>query len=215
MMGIIEEENEDGGFNELVKFTLPGYISGLLLGGILDFLGYQRVAVGQWLVRTLAGEGESILEGIYALRRRLGRKSVGLAEAYGWGKFLGMTTPWWIDWISRAIGVDVYGVQGFFIPYFYGMSDQIGAAVSGLLYLRRQGGSWRVAFATYIRHPVMITGLILILVIPFGLLAARILGFSPTTQVLTAFETISSNLCWIPPVVGWLMEEKGEKDLVE
>lgn len=214
-MGVNEEEIEEGGFSELVKYTLPGYVLGLVIGAVLDFFGFQRAAIGQWLVRTLAGEGESILEGIYALRRRLGRKSVGLAEAYGWGKFFGMTIPWWIDLISRAGGVDVYGVQGFFIPYFYGMSDQIGAALSGLLYLRRQGGSWRVAIATYIRHPVMITGLILILVIPFGLLAARILGFSPTTQVLTALETIASNLCWIPPVVGWLMEEKGKKNLVD
>jgi hypothetical protein len=214
-MGVNEEEIEEGGFSELVKYTLPGYVLGLVIGAALDFLGFQRAAIGQWLVRTLAGEGESILEGIYALRCRLGRKSVGLAEAYGWGKFLGMTIPWWIDWISRASGVDVYGVQGFFIPYFYGMSDQIGAALSGLLFLRRQEGSWRVAIATYIRHPVMITGLILILVIPFGLLAARILGFSPTTQVLTALETIASNLCWIPPVVGWLMEGKGEKNLVD
>jgi hypothetical protein len=213
-MGVNEEEIEEGGFSELVKYTLPGYVLGLVIGAALDFFGFQRAAIGQWLVRTLAGEGESIIEGIYALRRRLSRKSVGLAEAYGWGKFLGMTVPWWIDWISRASGVDVYGVQGFFIPYFYGMSDQIGAALSGLLYLRRQGGSWRVAFASYIRHPVMITGLILILVIPFGLFAARILGFSPTTQVLTALETIASNLCWIPPVVGWLFEEKREKDLV-
>jgi hypothetical protein len=213
-MGVNEEEIEEGGFSELVKYTLPGYVLGLVIGAALDFFSFQRAAIGQWLVRTLAGEGESIIEGIYALRRRLSRKSVGLAEAYGWGKFLGMTVPWWIDWISRASGVDVYGVQGFFIPYFYGMSDQIGAALSGLLYLRRQGGSWRVAFASYIRHPVMITGLILILVIPFGLFAARILGFSPTTQVLTALETIASNLCWIPPVVGWLFEEKREKDLV-
>jgi len=41
-------------------------------------------------------------------------------------------------------------------------------------------------------------------IVPAGLLAARLLGFSPTTQTYTALETIAANLCWLPPLVGWL-----------
>lgn len=198
------EDTEE--FGELLRYTLVGYVGGLLLGGILDHLGFQRSAVGQWLVRTISGEGESLLEGLFALRRRLGRGAVGMAEAYGWGKVIGMIVPWWIDWGSRALGVDVYGVSGFYIPYFYAMSDQIGANISGLLFLRGRSGSWREALAGYVRHPVMLTSLLVILVVPVGLFLARMLGFSPSTQVLTALETIASNLCWVPPTVGWLRE---------
>jgi hypothetical protein len=162
----------------------------MVLGGVLDALGFQRSAVGQWLVRTLAGEGESVMEGVYALRRRLAERGASLAEAYGWGKLIGMTVPWWIDWGSRLLGVNVYGVEAFYIPYFYAMSDQIGGNVSGLLFLRRRDG----------------TGLVVVLVVPAGLLAARLLGFSPSTQVLTALETMAANLCWLPPAVGWWWE---------
>jgi hypothetical protein len=135
-----------------------------------------------------------------------------MAEAYGWGKFLGMTIPWWIDWGSRSLGIDMYGTQSFYIPFFYGMSDQIGANISGLLFLRRKSGSWRKAFQEYIHHPVMISGLLLILIVPIGLLLARVAGFSPTNQVLTALETIASNLCWIPPLIGSRRSSYGNED---
>jgi len=202
----LSEEPEE--FGELVRYTLAGYVGGLVLGGFLDYLGFQQSAVGQWLVRTLSGEGESLFEGLYALRKRVGRSEAGMAEAYGWGKFIGMTVPWWIDWGSRFLGVDVYGVQGFYIPYFYAMSDQIGANVSGLLFLRRRSNSWGEALASYGRHPVMLTSLLVILAVPVGLFLARSLGFSPSTQVLTALEMIVSNLCWVPPAVGWLWERQ-------
>jgi hypothetical protein len=107
-------------------------------------------------VRTLSGEGESIFEGIYALRKRFRGAQSTMAEAYGWGKLLGMTAPWIVDWASRALGVDVYGVQGFYIPYLYSMSDQLGANVSGLLFLRREEGSWEAAVTRYVRHPVLL-----------------------------------------------------------
>jgi hypothetical protein len=201
-----EEESEE--FGELVRYTLVGWAGGLVLGGILDTLGFQRSAVGQWLVRTLAGEGESILEGLFALRKRLAGRAASMAQAYGWGKLLGMTLPWWIDWGSRLLGVDVYGVSGFYIPFFYAMSDQIGGNLSGLLYLRRRKGSWGSGLAAYFRHPVMLAGLGVIVAVPAGLLAARMLGFSPTTQVLTALETIVANLCWLPPAVGWWQERR-------
>ncbi len=197
------EEQEGEEFGELLRYTLAGYVGGFALGGILDYLGFQRSAVGQWLVRTFSGEGESIMEGLYALRQRLAGRTAGMAEAYGWGKLAGMTIPWWIDWGSRGLGVDVYGVAGFYIPYFYAMSDQIGGNVSGLLFLRRREGSWRRGLAAYARHPVMVTGLMVVLGVPLALLAARVLGFSPTTQVLTALETVVANLCWLPPAVGW------------
>ena len=61
---------------------------------MLDSFGLQLNPVGQWLVRTLSGEGESIFEGIYALRQRLRGVQSGMAEAYGWGKLVGMTAPW-------------------------------------------------------------------------------------------------------------------------
>lgn len=204
----IEREESDEEFGELVKFTAAGFVGGLGLGILLDSLGLQLNPVGQWMVRTLAGEGESIFEGIFAIRQRLRGAVASMAEAYGWGKLFGMTAPWIIDWGSRALGVDVYGVQGFYIPYFYSLSDQIGANVSGLVYLRRSEDSWLAALGRYTRHPVMLTSLLVILVVPMGLLLARVLGFSPTTQTYTALETIAANLCWLPPLVGWLGERR-------
>jgi hypothetical protein len=202
------EESEREEFSELVKFTAAGFIGGFLLGILLDFLGFQRSPIGQWIVRTISGEGESLFEGFYAVRQRFRRATHSMAEAYGWGKLLGMAFPWAIDWGSRLLGVDVYGVEGFYIPYFYALSDQIGANISGSIYLRRKEVSWSKTVAKYIRHPVMVTSLSVILIVPAGLLAARLMGFSPTTQTYTALETIVANLCWLPPFVGWLRERK-------
>jgi len=138
---------EKGEFRQLLSYTIPGYASGILLAAALDHFGLQRSGIGQWLVRTLSGEGESLFEGAFAVRQRMRRASVSMAEAYGWGKLVGMAAPWLIDWASRALGVDVYGVGGFYIPYFYALSDQIGANVSGLLFLRREEGTWPNAAA--------------------------------------------------------------------
>ncbi len=159
-------------------------------------------------MRTVSGEGESILEGVFALRQRFRSATDSLAEAYGWGKLLGMSVPWVIDWGSRALGVNVYGAEGFYIPYFYALSDQIGANVSGLMFLRREEGSWLTAINQYVHHPVMLTSLLIISIVPIGLLLARGLGFSPTTQTYTALETIAANLCWVPPFVGWAGERR-------
>jgi hypothetical protein len=202
------EEPQKGEFGELLKFTATGFVGGLLSGALLDYLGFQRSPVGQWVVRTLSGEGESIFEGVYALRQRFRRATGSMAEAYGWGKFLGMTVPWWIDGTSRLLGVNIYGVEGFYIPYFYALSDQIGANISGLIYLQRKEKSWSRAAAHYIRHPVMLASLLIILLVPVGLFVARLKGFSPTTQTYTALETIAANLCWVPPLVGWLREKR-------
>lgn len=203
-----EESLEEGEeFSELIKYTIPGYILGLLAGVFLDFHGYQRSPVGQWLVRTLAGEGESIFEGIFSIRQRLRKAEGSMAEAYGWGKFFGLAFPWIIDLGSRLAGVDVYGVEGFYIPYFYALSDQIGANISGMLFLKRAEGSWKAGFFRYFHHPVMLASLFVIILVPLGLLGARILGFSPTTQTFTALETIAANLCWVPPLIGWLNEK--------
>ena len=202
-----EEEFETGEFSELVRYTIPGYIIGFLTGIVLDMQGYQRSPIGQWLVRTLAGEGESIFEGIYSIRQRFRNVSGTMAEAYGWGKLFGIAIPWFIDLGSRLAGVDVYGIEGFYIPYFYALSDQIGANISGMLFLKRREGTWNSALDKYIHHPVMLASLAVILVVPMGLLSARVLGFSPTTQTFTALETIAANLCWIPPLVGWWDEK--------
>lgn len=207
-----EEEPEKEEFGELLKFTAAGFLGGLLAGILLDFLGFQRSAIGQWIVRTLSGEGESIFEGIYALRQRIRRAAKSMAEAYGWGKFLGMTVPWWIDWGSRLLGVDVYGLEGFYVPYFYALSDQIGANVSGLIFLRKKERFWFRAIKEYFRHPVMLTSLLIILIVPLGLFVTRLIGFSPTTQTLTALETIVANLCWLPPLVGWWREKNVSKN---
>ncbi len=156
----------------------------------------------------MSGEGESFLEGLYALRQRISGAAGTMAEAYGWGKLAGMAFPWLVDGGSRMAGVDVYGVEGFYIPYFYALSDQIGANVSGFVFLRRRGGSTGGAFRRYVRDAVMLSSLAVILIVPAGLLAARMAGFSPTTQLFTALETVAANLCWLPPLVGWLRERR-------
>lgn len=174
----------------------------------MDHFGFQKSPVGQWIVRTFAGEGESIFEGLFSFRQRIGRKSGSLAEAYGWGKFIGMLFPWIIDWASRLAGIDVYGIEAFYIPYFYALSDQMGANVSGFIFFKRKEKTFGKAFLAYIRNPVMLTSLLVILVAPIGLLLVRVYGFSPTTQIKTSLETIAANLCWLPVVVGYFSERK-------
>ncbi len=205
-----EEQGEDRSteFGELLKYTVSGYGLGLVAGALLDHFGLQRNPLGQWIVRTFAGEGESIFEGFYAIRQRLRNASQSMAEAYGWGKMIGMMFPWVVDWTSRMAGVNVYGIEGFFIPYFYALSDQIGANIAGFLFLRRNEASLASATRMYLKNPVMMSSAIVILIVPVGLLAARLAGFSPTTQTYTALETIVANLCWVPPLVGWLKERR-------
>ena len=205
------QEKPEEEFWELLKFTGAGFLGGFLAGAFLDYLGFQRSPIGQWIVRTFSGEGESIFEGIYVLRQRFRRATRSMAEAYGWGKLLGMTAPWLIDWGSRILGLNVYGVEGFYIPYFYALSDQIGANVSGLIFLHRKEHSGLKTLKRYFRHPVMLTSLLIILIVPLGLLIARLSGFSPTTQIYTAFETIAANLCWLPPLVGWLTDRRKDR----
>lgn len=200
-------EGEEG-FGELLKFTASGFLGGILLGLLLDHFGFQKSSIGQWIVRTISGEGESIFEGGFALRQRVRKVKTSMAEAYGWGKLFGMAVPWIIDWGSRLLGVNVYGVEGFYIPYFYALSDQIGANISGLIYLRKKEERWVKALKSYFHHPVMLASLLIIFFVPLGLFMARFLGFSPTTQTLTALETIAANLCWVPPFIGWLKEKK-------
>jgi hypothetical protein len=200
------EKEEKEGLSELFRFTATGFSAGLIAGVVLDYFGFQRSPLGQWLVRTLSGEGESIFEGVYSIRQRLRNASISMSEAYGWGKVLFIPLPWFIDLGSRLLGINVYGVEGFYIPYFYALSDQIGANISGLVFLRKKEGTWLKAIKVYTGHAVMLTSLLVILVVPVGLFAARMAGFSPTTQVYTALETMAANLCWVPPLVGALKE---------
>ena len=203
-----DEKGEKEQFGELLKYTGAGFASGMFIAYILDVLGFSTSGIGQWLVRTLSGEGESIFEGIYAFKKRLKSAASSMAEAYGWGKLIGMVFPWIIDIISRLNGIDIYGIESFYIPYFYAQSDQIGANISGFVFLYRKERSFKKAFINYFKHPVMIASLIVVLFVPIGLFVARSMGFSPTTQVYTALETIAANLCWIPPLVGWMSQKK-------
>lgn len=113
-----------------------------------------------------------------------------------------------MDWGSRLAGVDVYGVEGFYIPYFYALSDQIGANVSGFLFYKKKEAAFAKTLKCYFTHPVMVVSLLIILLVPLGLFFARVAGFSPTTQIFTALETIAANLCWLPPLVGWIAERQ-------
>ena len=69
----------EGEFRQLLSYTIPGYVSGVVLAVVLDRFGLQRSGVGQWLVRTLSGEGESLFEGVFALRQRVRRASASMA----------------------------------------------------------------------------------------------------------------------------------------
>lgn len=210
----VEKEHEEHGeeFSELFKFTLLGYFLGVFLGYILDHLSFKTRPFGEWIIRTLSGEGESVFESFYALNQRFKGKSTSMAEAYAWGKFFGMIFPWIVDFLSRFLGVDVYGVEGFYIPYFYALSDQIGANVSGLLFLIRKSGSFKEALKTYLKNPVMVTSLMIVLLVPVGLVTVRLLGFAPTKYLYVALETVAANLCWLPPFVGWLLERSKVKE---
>lgn len=74
-----------------------------------------------------------------------------------------MVSPWIVDAISRMAGIDVYGVGGFYIPYMYAMSDQMGACILGLLYLQREEGTWRKTIRRYLHHPVMLVSFTVII----------------------------------------------------
>jgi hypothetical protein len=196
------EREGESEFGELLKFTFGGFTLGLAAGWLLDRIAGEVSGLGQWLVRTLSGESESVAEGFYAIRARLRNSAGSLAEAYGWGKFIGIAVPWVVDAASRALGVDMFGVESIFVPYLYAQSDQIMANVAGFVYLRRNATSSTAALRSYLRNPVMASSWAVILVVPVGLWFARAGGFAPDTHVRTAIETIGANLCWIPPLVG-------------
>jgi hypothetical protein len=88
------KERDKTEFGELLRYTGAGFVGGVTIGALLDFFGFHRSPLGQWLVRTISGEGESIFEGIYALRHRIRGSVASMAEAYGWGKLFGMVAPW-------------------------------------------------------------------------------------------------------------------------
>ncbi len=198
----------ESGFRELIRYTVPGYAVGLLSGLFLDLAGLSTNPYGQWLVRSISGESESIFEGLYAFRKRISRSGGSLSEAYGWGKLIGMAFPWFIDALSRFAGVEVNGVEGFYVPYFYALSDQIGANVSGIIYLKRVNRGFGKTVRAYFSNPVMTTSLAIVTMVPLALFLGRIAGFRPSTQTLTAAETILANLCWVPPLAGWMSEKK-------
>lgn len=132
---------EDEGFTELVYYTLPGYVAGVGLGAMLDAVGLSESLIGGVVVRTLAGEGESVFEGVYAVRSSLAGAGGSMAEAYGWGKLLGMGVPLLVHVASWAVGMNMTAPSTFYVPYLYGMSDQIGANVLGFRHLYHEEGT--------------------------------------------------------------------------
>lgn len=62
------------GYKEISLFTFVGFLGGLGLGALLDALGFSTSAIGEWLVRTISGEGEDLSEGAWVLRSRLRRR---------------------------------------------------------------------------------------------------------------------------------------------
>ena len=96
---LTEESTEE--FGELIRFTISGFIGGLFLGVLLDRFGFSRSGFGQWIVRTISGEGESIFEGLFAFRKRATGEKESMAQAYGWGKLSGMVFPWVVDGVNR------------------------------------------------------------------------------------------------------------------
>ena len=72
------EEGED--FSELIKYTIPGQSWGCLQGFFWISKDIQQSPVRQWFVRTLAGEGESIFEGIFSIRQRLRKTEVSMVK---------------------------------------------------------------------------------------------------------------------------------------
>ncbi|RMH80468.1 MAG: hypothetical protein D6674_04380 [Acidobacteria bacterium] len=94
---------------------------------------------------------------------------------------------------------------------FYALSDQTGASLLGLMYMTRREGSFKKGLRAYLKSPVMLTSLGIVLLVPLGLLFARVLGLSPTTQLYTALETVAANLCWLPPLAGFLVEKNQGK----
>lgn len=74
---------EEEGFGELIYYTIPGFVGGLFFGYLLDFFGYNTSALGQWFVRTLSGEGETILEGVYSINKKIKGHAASLSTVYG------------------------------------------------------------------------------------------------------------------------------------
>ncbi len=100
VLDLTSETTEE--FGRLLRFTVTGYLGGLVLGGVLDALALSRSGIGQWLVRTLSGEAESLFEGSFAILERLKGSAASMAQAYAWGKLLGMAAPWIIDATSST-----------------------------------------------------------------------------------------------------------------
>ena len=103
-------------------------------------------------------------------------------------------------WLPAWTGNDPERLAGFYSDDAFYLDPAIPDGVRG-----------KDALLAYFREPVMLASLAVIFVVPAGLLVARLLGFSPKTQILTALETIVANLCWLPPLVGSLAEKSRDQ----
>lgn len=199
------DEQEE--FGELLKYTGAGFAGGLLPARysiILDstkahlvngsFARFPEKEKACLKASMPSGNAFAVQPGQWP-RRMAGESSLGCyfrGSSIGAAEWSESMSTEWKDFISR---------------FFYALSDQLGANIAGGIFLRKKAGAWGRALSEYVRHPVMLSSAVVVLVVPIGLLIARLLGFSPTTQISTAVETIVANLCWVPPLVGWLMRK--------
>lgn len=195
-------------FEELLRFTLVGFIGGLTAGSLLDFFQYPVSPLGQWLVRALAGQGAGLVMIRGAVIRERRRGAFAMARTYGHRRLAILTLPWIIDAASRRWGGDTNGLAGFYIPYFYALTAQMDANLRGWVRIRQSSGNRRAAWEAYIRDPGLLSGLLILVGALLVLLGLRSLGFQPLTYTRTAGETLLVNLCWLPALIAWLKARK-------
>ncbi|MGB5983745.1 MAG: hypothetical protein WBG37_00455 [Desulfobacterales bacterium] len=191
-------------FEEMLRYTLVGFIGGLTAGALLDFFQYPLIPLGQWLVRAGSGQGPGLVAVHGAVTQERRRGAFAMARTYGRRRLVILVLPWLIDGLSRRWGVDTSGVAGFYIPCFYGLTAQLEINLRAAGQLRRSAGSWGAALSVYRRDPAWVTGALVLVGAPLALLLLRLSGFQPLTYTRTAVETILVSLCWLPPLVAWL-----------
>jgi len=196
-------------FEELLRFTLVGYIGALTAGALLDFFQYPLSPAGQWVVRALAGQGAGLVTMRGAVIRERRRGAFAMVRTYGHRRLAVLILPWVIDYASRRWGVAVNGVAGFYIPCFYALTAQLDTNLRGWSQLRRDSRNWQAALRAYGRDPALATGLAILVGVPLLMLGMRVLGFRPLTHTRTAVETILANLCWLPALAAWLKARRG------
>ena len=166
-------------FEELLRFTLVGFIGGLTAGALLDFFQYPLSAWGQWLVRAWSGQGPGWVAAHGAVIQERRRGAFAMARTYGRRRLVVLVLPWLIDGLSRRWGADTAGPAGFYIPCAYGLTAQLAINLEAAKGLRQTDGSWRCALSAYRRNPALVAGALILVGAPLGLLMLRLVGFQP------------------------------------